>query len=207
MQEPMYVRTTYVTGDPAQLGAALDALSREAPDLLRAQAGFRRFGLFADREVGKLLMGSWWESESARAESDKMLRERRMELLQPFATTVTTEAWEAVSFTPQPQVGPGGWLRTGRVEFAPSDAALYVSTFNEMGRPGLEAIDGLVGATLFMNGSAGRGMVGTLFRDKASMIASRGPQAAVRGEGLKKANVTLLSIEEFELVTMARADG
>ncbi|NUU24292.1 MAG: hypothetical protein HOV68_22730 [Streptomycetaceae bacterium] len=204
MQETMYVRTTYATGDPARIGAALDGISREAPGLLRAQPGFRRFGLFADRELGKIMMGSWWSSESERADSDRNLRERRMELLEPFASTVTTEAWEAVSYTPAPQIAPGAGLRMGRLEFDPANAPSFVKSFVEVGRPKLEAIDGLAGATLFLDAAAGRALVGTLFRDMSALAASRGPQAAVRGETLRKASVTLLSMEEYELVAMDR---
>lgn len=204
MQQSMYVRTTYATGDPAQIEAALEAVGREAPDLLRAQPGFQRFGLFADRDLGKIVIGSWWESASARSESDTKLRERRMQLLSPFATTVTTEEWEAVSYTEAPQIAPGGGMRLGRVEFEPSDASMFVDSFVNTGRPKLEAISGLVGATLFMNAPAGRAVVGTLFRDRAALVASRGPQAAVRGNVAAKSRVSLMSMEEYEVVALAR---
>lgn len=206
MQPTLYVRTTYAVGDPARIGAALDAIGREAPGLLRGRAGFRRFGLFADRTLGKLLMGSWWETEDARAESDAGLRDRRSELLAPFATTVTTEAWEAVSYTAAPQIAPGGAMRMGRLEFAPADAAAFVDAFTSVGRPNLEAIDGLVGSTLFMDAPAGRAMVGTLFRDPAALAASRGPQAAARGETLQRVNASLVSMEEYELVAVERPE-
>ncbi|WP_439676327.1 hypothetical protein [Embleya sp. MST-111070] len=204
MQEPVYVRTTYATGDPARIDAALDGISREAPGLLRGQSGYHRFGLFADRELGKILMGSWWDSENAMTQSDGNLGDRRRELLKPFASTVTTEAWTTVSYTPAPQLAPGATLRMGRLGFAPSNASLFVDTFVNVGRPKLEAIDGLVGATLFLNAPAGRALVGTLFRDKAALTASRQPQAATRGETLTKAQATLLSIEEYTLIALDR---
>ena len=202
--QTMYVRTIYATGDPAKLDGVLDALRTEAPGLLSQSPGYHRFGLFADRELGKLLMGSWWESESARAESDGRLRERRKQLLSPFADTVTADDWEAVSYTPAPQVKPGMWLRTGQVEFDPSDAASYRQMFDERGRPQLEAVDGAVSATLFLNAAAGRANVGALFRDRDALAASRGPQSAIRGAFLTKTHATLRSMEEFELITAHR---
>ncbi|MGA4545092.1 hypothetical protein ACPA54_34400 [Uniformispora flossi] len=207
MQDPMYVRTTYATGDPARIDAALDGLRSEAPGLLQAQPGFRRFGLFADRDLGKILIGSWWDSDHARAASDRQLGERRRALLAPFAATVATEEWEAVSYTPAPQLGPGAGMRTGRLEFDPSEAEHFADTFVGVGRPKLEAIDGLVGATLFMNAEAGCALVGTLFRDRAAMAASRAAQAAVRSESLKVTKVQLVAMEEYELVALARPDA
>ncbi|MFD9633019.1 antibiotic biosynthesis monooxygenase [Streptomyces violascens] len=199
-----YLRTTYVTGDPAKLDGVLDALRSEAPGMLTQNPGYHRFGLFADREIGKILMGSWWESESARAESDTRLRERRLELLAPFADTVTVDDWEAVSYTPAPKVAPGMWMRTAYVEFDPSDAATYRKTFEEQGRPQLEALDGAVSATLFLKAAEGRAHVGAMFRDKGTLAASRGPQSAIRGAAFKKMDARLRSLEEFELIMAHR---
>ncbi|MBT2408825.1 MULTISPECIES: antibiotic biosynthesis monooxygenase [unclassified Streptomyces] len=202
--QTLYVRTTYATGDPAKLDGVLDALRSEAPGLLSQNPGYQRYGLFADREIGKILMGSWWESEGARAESDTRLRERRAQLLAPFADTVTAEDWEAVSYTPTPQVAPGMWLRIGQVELDPSNAPSYQQVFDEQGRPQLEALDGAVSATLFMNAAAGRANVGALFRDRDALAVSRGPQSAIRGAFLKKTHATLRSLEEFELIMAHR---
>ncbi|WP_331767224.1 hypothetical protein [Embleya sp. NBC_00896] len=202
MQETLYVRTTYATGDPAKIESALDALRREAPALLARNPGYRRYGLFADRELGKIQMGSWWESANARSESDRQLRERRAELLAPFADTVTVDDWEAVAFTPAFQVTDDAYMRMGRLEFKPSDAESLVQTFRDMGLPNLEAIDGLEGAVFFIDRAQGRAAVGALLRDRAALLSTRGPQSTVRGESLKKAGVTLRSIEEFQVVLL-----
>lgn len=202
MQETLYVRTTYATGDPAKIDGALDGLRREAPALLAQNPGYRRFGLFADRELGKIQMGSWWESESARSESDKQLRERRAELLAPFADTVTVDNWEAVAFTSALRVTDDAYMRMGRLEFDPSNAESLVQTFQDMGQPKLEAIDGIEGAVLFINRAAGRAAVGVLLRDRDALRSTRGPQSTVRGESLRKAGVTLRSIEEFQVVLL-----
>ncbi|MFI6475412.1 antibiotic biosynthesis monooxygenase [Streptomyces sp. NPDC050516] len=199
-----YVRTIYATGDPANLDGVLDAFRSEAPGLLTQNPGYHRFGLFADRELGKILMGSWWESESARTESDTRLRERRLGLLAPFADTVTADDWEAVSYTPAPKIAPGMWMRSGYVEFDPSDAPAYQQTFEELGRPQLEALDGAVSATLFLNAATGRAHVGAMFRDKATLAATRGPQSAIRGASLKRLNARLRCLEEFELIMTHR---
>lgn len=204
MQETLYVRSMYATGDPARIDAALDGVVREAPGLLSENAGYRRFGLFADRDLGKIVMSSWWETADARTQSDARLRERRMELLRPFADTVTTDQWEAPSYTAMPDVPDGAFMRMGRTEFDPADADVYVRTFQDFGRAKLEAIDGLVAAALFIDRAAGRAAVGTLHRDEAALASSRAAQSAVRGEALRKARVTLRSIEEFEVVMLHR---
>lgn len=196
----MFVRTAYVTGDPANIDTAIEGLSTEGRELLERQPGFRGFGIFVDRELGKLLTASWWESEEARRNSDEALRERRAALLERFAATTAIDNFEAVVFHQVRQPEAGAWLRVTRAEFDPSDADLIAETFRATVVPKLETASGLARASLLIDRARGRGLVGTLFTDRESLAASRGSQAAARHEGAAKAHVTVTGLEEFEVV-------
>jgi heme-degrading monooxygenase HmoA len=194
----MYVRTTYATGDPAKIAGALDAISAEAPKLLADQPGYRGFRLFADRELGKLAMGSWWETAEAQRSSDERMREGREQLLASFAVTVTTDVWEAAAFAaPRAQAGAG--LRLGRLEFDPARVDQAIEAFRQA-LPRFQAIPGNVGVAMLIDRARGRAAAGTLWADRAALAASRAAQAAVRSEGIRAGGFRLLSLEEFELV-------
>ncbi|MER6423707.1 hypothetical protein [Streptomyces sp. NPDC001137] len=196
----MFVRTVYATGDPAKIDTAIRALNSQGRDLLEERPGYRGAGIFVDREVGKLLAASWWESEEARRNSDEVMRERRGALLEPFAATTAVENYEATVFhqVRQPEAGAG--LRITRLEFDPMDADLLTETFRASVVPRLETLSGLARAVLLVDREHGRGRVGTTFTDRGSLVASRGPQAVARHEGAAKAHVTVTSLEEFEVV-------
>ncbi|MCX4819131.1 hypothetical protein OG883_04280 [Streptomyces sp. NBC_01142] len=196
----MYVRTIYVTGDPAQLDGAADAIRTEGRQLLSDQPGYRGTGLFVDRELGKLLVGSWWEDEKSRQDSDHSLRERRVELLAPFAQTVTIDNWEAAVAHRAEALGPGASFRWVRMEVEPSDVDLLVETFRNTTLPKLRTIPGLAGTSLLIDRTKGRAAVGVLYTDHHALAASRGAVAALRGEANAKARVTTRSLEEFEVV-------
>jgi hypothetical protein len=156
--------------------------------------------LFVDRELGKLLVASWWDSEKARQDSDEVLRERRVALLEPFAATMAIENYEAVVFHQVRQPGPGAAIRLTRVEFDPSDAELFADTFRASVLPRLETLTGLDRAVLLLDAARGRGRVGAIFSDRAALAASRAGQAAARHEGAAKAHVTVNALEEFDVV-------
>ncbi|MEU0006816.1 hypothetical protein ABZ079_21690 [Streptomyces sp. NPDC006314] len=196
----MFVRTVYATGDPAELDTAIRALNSEGRDLLEERPGYRGAGVFIDRDLGKLLTVSWWESEEARRNSDEVMRERRPALLEPFAGTVAVENYEVAVFHTLPRPTIGGGLRITRVEFDPADADLFADTFHATVMPRLETLSGLARAALFLDRERGRGMVGTLFTDRRSLAASRAGQAMARHEGAAKAHVTVVGLEEFEVV-------
>jgi hypothetical protein len=120
---------------------------------------------------------------------------------------VAIDNWEAAVYTRAPQVSADGGFRLGRLEFDPATGGEpLVKMFQETGLPKLQAIDGFAGATLFLDRAAGRASVGVLYRDRAALAASRGPQSAVRGESLGQVQVTLRSMEEFDVVLLERKD-
>ncbi|MEY9995720.1 heme-degrading monooxygenase HmoA [Streptomyces sp. V4I8] len=196
----MFVRAIYTTGDPTKIDAAIRALNTEGRELLEDRPGYRGASVFVDRTLGKLLAASWWESEEARQNSDEVLRERRAGMLEPFLGTVAVDNYEALVFHQVRQPEPGGGLRVTRLEFDPTDTDLLADTFRATVVPKLETLAGLARASLLVDRERGRGMVGALFVDQASLAASRAGQAAARHEGAAKAHVTVTGLEEFEVV-------
>ena len=179
----MFVRTVYVTGDPARVEAAVRALHSVGRRLLEERPEYRGAGVFVDRDLGKLLAVSWWGSEEARRNSDQVMSERRGPMLEPFAGTVCVENYEVAVFHSVQPPRAGGGMRSTRVEFDPADADLFAETFRSSAIPRLEALPGFARCSVFLDRRRGRGMVGSLFVDRASMAASRGGQAAARRAG------------------------
>lgn len=203
----MFVRTIYATGDPANIGTAIEGLTTESRQLLEQQPGFRGIGVFADRELGKLLGVSWWDSEDARSNSDEAMRQRRTAVMERFAATTTIDNYEVAVFHQVRQPEPGAGLRVTRVEFDPSDADLFAETFRATVVPRLDTLPGLARASLLLDRDRGRGLVGAVFTDRESLAASRSGQAAARHEAAAKAHVTVTALEEFEvIVSDIRAD-
>lgn len=196
----MFVRTVYAVGDPQKIDAAIEALSDEGRLLLAAQPGYRGMGLFAARELGKLSIGTWWESEKARRESDEALRTRRAELLRPFATALTIDDWEVIASHRPEQTPSGACLRLTRSEFDPVDADLAAETLRGMVMERLTPMPGVVGVAIFMNRAAGRSSVAVIYRDHAALAQSRAPAAQLRGDAIGKAHSTVRSVEEFDVV-------
>ncbi|WP_354644418.1 hypothetical protein [Kitasatospora camelliae] len=203
----MHLRTVYATGDPALIDSALDALTAEAPGLLAPQPGYQGFGLFADRELGKIVMGSWWETEEDQQASDLRLRDRRTALLGPFASSIATDVWEAAVYTPPARLGAGAGFRMLRFDFDPASAEQMITAARESVLPALRETPGFESFTLLVDRAAGRGSAGALHTDRAALVASRGPSAAVRAAGVPRTGVVIRSLEEFEAVLLHRPEG
>ena len=200
----MYVRTTYVTGDPAKIDQALDGLVVEAVKLLSDQPGYRGYGLFADRELGKITMGSWWDTVAAADASNEQVRQRRAELLAPFAASLSMMTFEALAFTPEPKVEAGACFRLGRFQIPPDSLDRMAELFRTTALPGFEATPGFAGAALLADRSSGMGSVGTLWATHDALVASRGAQSAARARATADVPMNVIALEEFEVLILDR---
>ncbi|WP_441247268.1 hypothetical protein [Kitasatospora sp. McL0602] len=199
----MYVRTIYLTGDPALVDRTVDGLRAEGVGLLATQPGYRGFSIFTDRELGKIMLGSWWETRQAERDSFTGLTGRRDALLDVFAGTVTVDVWEA-AVARRGGAPAGGGFRLVRIEFDPAAADRLVTAVEQTAMPGLEAIDGFDGGALLIDRERGQGSVGAIFRDRAALEASRGPQAELRAKASAAAGVRVRALEEFDVALLDR---
>jgi hypothetical protein len=196
----MYARNTYAVGDPAEIDLALEGLRTEAPKLLADCPGFRSFGLFADRDLGKITMSSFWDTEADRANSDKHLGERRAELLQPFADSVAIQNYEIAAIAMSPEIEAARYLRMGRFEIDPARIDELVGLFKENGLPRMQDFPGFRGGAMFVDRELGRGAVGNVFADRAALVASRRPQSGARREAAQRTGMRAICLEEFDVV-------
>jgi len=198
----MFVRTLYITTDPAEVGPALDVIAKAVPGMMAEQPGFDGIGIFADRTLGKIVTGSWWETEQALKDSDAKLRDRRMETLTPFVSSITVMDFEAAAYS-RPASANSGGFRLERLSFAPDQVEPMVEAFKDVGLGHLRDIEGYQGASMLVNRTYAIASVSVLYSDLDTLAASRGPQSALRKAGLGRTQgVHLVSLEEYEVVEL-----
>lgn len=196
----MFIRSMYITADPAMVGPALDVIAKEAPGMFAEQDGYQGMGVFADRVVGKILVGSWWDSEQAMQESDARMTDRRAQMLAPFVSTITTTGMENVAYIRPPSMTSGAF-RLQRMMFQPSMADMITQVFRETGMARMKELPGFAGTSLLMDREHGMAAVSVIFEDMASMEAARSTQASIRHEAFRRLRgMQLLALEEFEVV-------
>jgi len=201
----MYARTIYAIGDPAQIDHSLEGFRTEAPKLLADCPGFRSYGLFADREQGKIAMASWWETERDLTHSDAQLAGRRNELLTPFADSVLVGNAEVAAFAGSPELSSAGAFRLGRFMIEPGQIDSLVDIFKETGLPRMQGLPGFCGAAMLIDREKGTGSVGTLFTDRAGLAAARTMQSVARRDAVQRTGMRMMCLEEFEVMQMEDA--
>jgi heme-degrading monooxygenase HmoA len=193
----MYARHTYVTGDPRKIDEAVTAIQKKGRELLRERPGYTGIAIFADRDLGKLLITSFWDSEQACRDSNEALREQRAMLLRPFAATISVDISEVAAVRRRQDPGEGAAMRRLVVEHNPADADRLVEAFSSLTAE-MESIPGFCRSAIFTDRGSGRSVIGIIYADHDSLIASRSAAAGVRGEVIRRVEGSMLrSLEDF----------
>nr|WP_144298554.1 hypothetical protein [Streptomyces sp. TLI_235] len=178
-----------------------------------AEGGVRRAALRPGRLPGvqhllgpaarEILLGSWWESAQNERDSYAALRDQRQELLTVFGGTVIVAGWEAAVFR-RGDVQAGTGFRLVRLGFDPAAVDRLVAVLETTALPGLESLDGFAGGALLIDRTRGTGSAGAIFRDRAALEATRGPQAQLRSKAAKASGVQVQALEECDVELLDR---
>ena len=92
-----YVRTTTLQGDPSKLEDGVRFFREQSVATARQQRGFQGARLLVDRQSGKVMAVTLWESEdAARAAESAMNQSRTQGAEMVGATNPTTDVMEMV---------------------------------------------------------------------------------------------------------------
>ncbi len=95
--EGQFTRVTRVEGRPGQLEAGIRTYQEQTLPVLRQQPGFARAYLAVDRQSGKAISFSVWESEEAMRRSEQAIAQQRTQIAEQVGAPVpTVEHYEVV---------------------------------------------------------------------------------------------------------------
>ena len=193
----MYARSTTIKGDPANADAGIAYVRDDVMPQLLATDGCVGLSLVIDRESGRGIATSSWETKEAmEASRDSLapLRERGGEVL---GGTPDVEEWEVVVMHRDHPTHDGACCRItwGR----PPDLDSFADYWRSNILPQLEGFEGFCSASLFLDRDRGV-MCGTAtFDSKAALEATRDSAAAIREKATSAAGIEILDVAEFDL--------
>ena len=197
----MHARSTTITGDPARIDEAIAFVRSEAMPTMMSIAGCLGVSMLVERETGRAITTSAWESAEAMAASDPHLaplRARGMEILGDGDLTI--DQWE-MAMMHRDHTSPEGaacrvtWLRLNH-----GDVERGIERFRSSVLPDLEDLPGFCSTSLMINRERGRACSTTTYDTAESMEASRDRSWALRESAVREVGVDVMDVAEFELV-------
>lgn len=195
----MYARSTTIRVQPSSIDAGITFVRDEVTPAVRAVDGCVGVSLLVNRESGRCIFTSAWESEEALRAGLELVQPVRARAEHLFGGIRSAEQWEIAALHRDHHSGEGACVRATWVQVDPSRVDAGIEMFKASVLPELEDLEGFCSASLMVHRATGRAVVSVTFDSHQAL--ERGRQ---RGDVLKdaknaEAGATELDDAEFEL--------
>jgi hypothetical protein len=162
--------------------------------------GFVGLSFLADRDSGRCIVATAWQSEEAmRATMDRVgpLRDRVAEIL---GGSPEVQAWEIVVLHRVQEAPAGAWVRVTWPRIDPARVDQLLETFRMGVLPRFEEMEGFCSASMLVDRGEGAAAGTVTFQDRATLERSRDAAAGIRERASQEIGVQFVDVAEFELL-------
>lgn len=194
----MFARSTTIHGDPGSVEAGIAYIRDDVMPAITAMDGCLGLSLVVDRDSGRCIATSSWDTqESLRASADTLAsyRARGGDIL---SGTPEVEEWEVAVMHRDHTTHEGACCRVTWARPKDLDATVEMWRTRLLGR--FEAMDGFCSASLLIDRARGVTCGTVTFDSRASLEATREQAREIRDTVSSEMVVSFLDVAEFDLV-------
>lgn len=196
----MYARSTTIMARPDMLDVGIAHVRDEVMPSLMEMDGCTGLSLMVDRQSGRCIATTAWETQEAMHASDDRARSLRDAAADMLGGKADVEEWEIAVLHRSRQWTEGNCVRATWMRVDPAEAERGIDIFKVASLPAIEQLDGFCSASLLVDHTIGRACTSVSFVDAAAIEGSREVADQMRERGMTEAKAEMLDQGEFELV-------
>jgi hypothetical protein len=195
----VYARSTSIQAQASNIDAGIAYVRDEVMPALQDMDGYVGLSLLVDRESGRCIATSAWETEDALRTSTEQaapLRDRATEI---FGGEVTVEPWEIGVLHRDHRSIEGACVRATWLKMPQDQIERAIEFYKTSVLPSLEDLEGFCSSSLMINRSSGRGVSSTTFDSRDAMDRNREHARELRNTRTRELGADIVDVGEFEL--------
>ncbi|HJQ48314.1 MAG TPA: hypothetical protein VJ870_18625 [Amycolatopsis sp.] len=160
---------------------------------------FVGLSMLADRNSGRCIATSSWQSRDAMRASEHAVRPLRDGASQILGGTPHVEEWQIAVLHRDHRSRPGCCVRATWFQVGPAELDRAIDVYKMASLPGIEDLDGFCSASLLVNRATGRAVSSVAYDSTEAMQRNREQAKVIRTAGTEDAGAQVLDVCEFEL--------
>jgi heme-degrading monooxygenase HmoA len=156
--------------------------------------------LLVDRQSGRCIATSAWETEKAMRASAEQVTPIRDRAAEMFGGTANVEEWEIAALHRDHRSIDGACVRATWVKVAPEQVDQGIEYYKSSVLPQLEDLEGFSSASLLVDRASGRAVSSATFDSRDAMERNRDQSNALKTVSTGEAGALELDESEIELV-------
>jgi quinol monooxygenase YgiN len=197
----MFLRTTEIQGDPADIDDGLQLLQDEVFPTVSAMDGCVGMSMLVDRQSGRCVTTTAWSSREAMQASAPAVRPLRDRAERALGSTSGryVHQWEAAVVHRDHPTPDGACARLTWLSGDPGRVDDAVDMYRMVVLPQVQEMDGFCSASLMVDRETGRMVSTTAFDSRAAVEASSAAAGDIRERVTRELGATVDAIDEMEV--------
>ncbi|MFC5948769.1 hypothetical protein ACFQH9_10830 [Pseudonocardia lutea] len=195
----MYARSTTVLAHRECIDRGIAMMRDEVMPAVLDMTGCIGISMLVDRESGRCIATTAWESRDAMTASAAAVRPLRDRAADALNGTAQVDEWEIGVLHRAHTSAPGACTRVTWVRMNPEVMDRGLEVYRTTLLPALGEMDGFCSASLLMDRDEGLTVSSVAFDSAQAMSASRDMAMRLRSDAAENLGAEILEVREFEL--------
>jgi heme-degrading monooxygenase HmoA len=195
----MYARSTTMRGSPRSVDDLVAHMRDEVMPGVTELDGCVGLSLLVDRDTGRCIATSAWETPEAMHASADRVRELRDRAAERFGATPEVQEWEIAVLHRAHRVGDGACARVTWTRTGPAGLDGVIDAYRESLMPWWERTEGFCSNSLMIDRRDGRCVSAVVFDSREAMANTRDQFTTLREEFAQRMGMEVVEVAEFDL--------
>jgi heme-degrading monooxygenase HmoA len=197
----MYARATTIHATPQNIDDGIAYVRDEVMPMVQQLDGCVGVSLLVDRDSGRCIVTTAWESEEAMHASAEQVRASRERAAEVFGGgQMEVQEWEIAVLHRMRQAGDGACARVTWVRGDPANVDRLLDGYRMTLMPRFEEMPGFCSNSLLINRESGRGVGAVTFDSREALERTREQARSMREEFASAMSMEIMEVAEFDLV-------
>jgi quinol monooxygenase YgiN len=195
----VYARSTTILAHPENLDRGVALARDEVLPAVLDTPGCIGMSMIVDRDSGRCIATTAWESTEAMRDSEGMVRPLRDRVADVLGGRAQVDEWEIGVLHRAHNSAPGACVRVTWLRFDPATMDRGLDMYRQSLLPAMERMDGFCSASLLMDRAEGITVSSVTFDSADAMAASSDEAERMRANVTAELGAEVLEVAEFEL--------
>ena len=195
----MYARSTTIMARPESVDAGIAEVRDNVMPMIEQMEGCTGLSMLVDRQSGRCITTSAWQSEEAMRATDAQLQPVRERIAELLGGSPQVDEWEIAVLHRDHKSADGACSRVTWVQVDPATMDRAIDVYKLASVPRAEELEGFCSASLLVDRSSGRAVSTVTYDSIEAMERNREAAASMRSAASKDAGAEVLDMGEFEL--------
>jgi quinol monooxygenase YgiN len=195
----VFARSTTIQAQLSAIDAGIAHMRDEVMPALDTIPGCVGLSLLVDRQSGRCIATSAWESEDAMRDSADRVRPIRDRAAEVFGGSAQVEEWEIAILHRDHHSRPGACVRAVWFKTDPDRLDSAIEVYKSQALPGMESLEGFCSASVMIDRTSGRGVSCATFDSADAMERNREQATSLRENITRQADSEVVDVCEFDL--------